>query len=461
MDLAILVPLQEEFRQLFPRIEHICKSDDDPRTNRSFFTFSLPGKSGHQYECVTTFVGDMGKTEAASLTRKLIDAYSPSTLVLLGIAGSLSPSVRLCDVVVADQINDYLARARAEPGKEHTVEFGVGGKAYRPDVKLLNVVKSFEFKHPEAYKRLKSESQADVNRLDSRIREDLVGSGLLGKEFEYHCGPIASGDIVAASTDFCRWLLSRDRKYRAIEMEAAGVMGEIYESAGAERVMVLRGISDCSDERKERLDRTSDGLLREIALRNAIRFLWALFDVEAFEHSPEVRIHEKSQTPEVPKNIEQAQAIFKRLDQIESRELKEIILILELMEAEISHFQRPDFLQRIDELSTDPTVMTEGMVKALKEMRDLVGEEGLTWKENLVLRSAASFLRKKVRDGITAETGLTENLLWKRLMDRERSIAAAFLICVLYDIKAGAVSKKLEPRIRREFEIRNWPLPIA
>jgi nucleoside phosphorylase len=187
--------------------------------------------------------------------------------------------VRICDVVVADQIDDYLARARAKTGENHSFEFELSGKAYRPDVRLLNMIKYLKFDHPDMHKRLSSESQADIQRLGNRMDEELVASGLIGKEFELHCGPVASGDIVAASADFCRWLLGRDRKYRAIEMEAAGVMSEIYESAGDERVMVLRGISDCSDERKAKLDQTTGGSVRAIALRNAIRLLWSLFEV--------------------------------------------------------------------------------------------------------------------------------------------------------------------------------------
>jgi hypothetical protein len=80
MDVAILVPLEEEFRQLFPYIKNTCKSQKDPHTHRSFYTFSRIGASGKQFECVTTFVGDMGEKEAASLTRKLIESYEPRTL---------------------------------------------------------------------------------------------------------------------------------------------------------------------------------------------------------------------------------------------------------------------------------------------------------------------------------------------------------------------------------------------
>ncbi len=459
MDVAILVPLEEEFRQLFEYIVPTYKSEKDPRTGRSFYRFSRIGPSGKQFECVTTFIGDMGEKEAASLTRKLIDSYEPHTIVLLGIAGSLSSNVRICDVVVADQVDDYLARARANTGEDHRLDFELSGKSYRPDIRLLNTIKFFRFDHPDMHKRLSSDSQADIHGLGGRIDDELVVSELIGKEFQLHWGPVASGDIVAASADFCRWLLGRDRKYRAIEMEAAGVMSEIYESAGAEKVMVLRGISDCSDERKAKLDQIAGGSLRAIALRNAIRLLWMLFEIGAFEHSTERELNKPPNACDLPNSLEQAQQILGRLGPAERHELKEIVLILELLCAKVAHFQRPDFFRRLDELTLSPVLIPKDMSEALRETKDLFNGEGLSWGQKALFKSAALFYRKKLNAMISTKTGFTENALWERLLTRKPSTAAAFLICTLYDIKAGVVSQTLEARIRHEFEIRSWSLP--
>lgn len=81
------------------------------------------------------------------LNPELIESHAPRTIILLGIAESLSPGVQICDVVDADQIDDYLACARTKTGEDHRLEFGLTGESYHPDVRLLNAIKFLEFDH--------------------------------------------------------------------------------------------------------------------------------------------------------------------------------------------------------------------------------------------------------------------------------------------------------------------------
>ena len=83
---------------------------------------------------------------------------------------------------------------------------------------------------------------------------------------------------MGAASAFVRWLRARDRKYLAVEMEAAGLMAAGYKQAVAARTLVLRGVSDIADERKAALEDQSTGALRRYAVRNAIRLLWSLLD---------------------------------------------------------------------------------------------------------------------------------------------------------------------------------------
>lgn len=46
--------------------------------------------------------------------------------------------------------------------------------------------------------------------------------------------------------------------------------------------MIIRGISDFGDVRKKELDRIAKGALRAFAMRNCIRFLFALTQLGAF-----------------------------------------------------------------------------------------------------------------------------------------------------------------------------------
>jgi hypothetical protein len=61
-------------------------------------------------------------------------------------------------------------------------------------------------------------------------------------------------------------------------MEAAGFMAAIHEETSAQRTLVPRAISDYGDERKQELDAVEEGAFRRYAMRNAIQFLWRLFE---------------------------------------------------------------------------------------------------------------------------------------------------------------------------------------
>jgi hypothetical protein len=75
----------------------------------------------------------------------------------------------------------------------------------------------------------------------------------------------------------------RDRKYVAVEMEAAGIM-----AAAADRktsTLVIRGISDLADESKPADDkRGAEGAVRRYAMGNAVEFLWMLMDLHLLIH---------------------------------------------------------------------------------------------------------------------------------------------------------------------------------
>jgi adenosylhomocysteine nucleosidase len=284
VDVAILIPLEEEFKQLFPRIAQEHTTEEDDRTGRSFYLFQSPGNAGTAYNCVTAFIGGMGTKPAGKLAGKLLERYSPRSVVLLGIAGSLSKDVKVGDVVAADQVEDYLANARVNPDGSKGFEFQLSGQVYRPHVRLNNKLANLRYRHASTYSRLSSEAASDLKGEIGNLAETMVRNNLISAEFAVTVGPIASGDLVGAASAFGEWLLTtRNRKFAALEMEAAGVMHEVYAEAGEERVMILRGISDFSDERKVEFDRIGAGSLRGWAMRNAVRVLFGLMEAGAFE----------------------------------------------------------------------------------------------------------------------------------------------------------------------------------
>src|SRR5260221_13828588 len=106
MDVGIVIALREEFTEIYKEIKNRCKPLQDAETGRYYYLFEHAGaKTNHKYKCVATFVGEMGSIKAGLLTQQLLNQWEPRTLVMLGIAASLSKDAQLGDVIIASQVD--------------------------------------------------------------------------------------------------------------------------------------------------------------------------------------------------------------------------------------------------------------------------------------------------------------------------------------------------------------------
>jgi nucleoside phosphorylase len=270
VDVAIVVALKEEFRELFDVIEDRCQLVEDG--DRHYYRFDTPGPPGSgPYRCIATFAGEMGPTTAGVVTEKTLERWRPTTVVNLGIAAGIHDDVRVGDVVVASQVDNYLDSAKATgPG-----QFQRSGNGYQTDHALLERVRNFEFTHATLAQRWRSEAGERLGGLEIDV-DVLVKEGLLRDQPEQLEAHIASGPVVAADADFVAWVREGDRAYKVLEMESGGLVTAAHMSAHGTKALVLRAVSDFGDDRKARLDSVGRGALRRYAMRNTIEFLWAL-----------------------------------------------------------------------------------------------------------------------------------------------------------------------------------------
>jgi nucleoside phosphorylase len=279
LDIAIVFALREEFLQFYPTIAHSSQEDPSPTTGRSFFLFDLAATATRMYKCVTAFVGSMGAQDALSLTQTMIDRYSPKNIVLIGIAGSLSSDVLVGDVIIATEVEDYL-----QDSKIDEFRLAPGTRNYKSHIRLLNLIDNFQFANKGISDEITLQSTIDLQSTLKNLDVNAISAAPIRMQaLPPQMGPIASGPIVATWDVFAKWLRSHNRKFLAVEMEAAGVANAIYQNAGDQRMLVIRGISDMADDRKEALDRLGGGAFRKLAMRNALRVFEGLVRAQAFE----------------------------------------------------------------------------------------------------------------------------------------------------------------------------------
>ena len=271
-DVAILIALEEEW-EVFWRIagEPVGIKDD---SGGYLYHFDVPCVTGRPYRCVALFMGAMGPGQATHATTRLLTAR-PRTLVNLGIAAAIHDDLKLCDVVVAEQVDDYLATVKAVAKGKNGWAFELRGSVYKTTHALVQDLINLKFSHPDAFTRWRS-----VCAPAKAERADQLGTALEAKHLreapkitKVH---LASGPVLAAAQAFSKWLGTRDGLLKALEMEAAGMMLAAHQQADPARTLVLRGISDFGDERKSQTDRESGGAFRHLAMFNATQLLWAM-----------------------------------------------------------------------------------------------------------------------------------------------------------------------------------------
>jgi adenosylhomocysteine nucleosidase len=225
-DVAVLTVLDEEIRAVQTALQHMCdyrqlRLRHGPLAREAW----LPASDGRRIRLVAVQTLTRGTESAALAYRELVEAYTPSIVLLVGVAGGVSPRVGIGDVVISDEVIAYDARRVTVEGVHRR------GQAQTVAGPLGHRLNDF-FATTPAHQRRSA-----------------------GDDFYIHRGPIGSGNAVVtdADADIRRWLQAFNEKVLAVETEAAGVAQSFHESVGRDSPrgwLTIRGISDSADQHK-------------------------------------------------------------------------------------------------------------------------------------------------------------------------------------------------------------------
>jgi nucleoside phosphorylase len=221
-DCAIVTALSSELDKVLFHFRHAKQIVDEERGGRVFFETMSP--SGLHLVGASSI--GMGQLNAASLTRDVIDRYSPKSLILVGITGGLEKNIPLGDVVVSDQIIDY------ELGKVTPKGFEPRWSAYPVDSSILQKAQSFRNNSWVEYVR--TERPDGIKNIDPKSNIGL-----------YLCGNKVIADEKTAGALKSFW-----RKASAIEMEAAAIAAMLRQMTEPPSFIVIKGICDYADSSK-------------------------------------------------------------------------------------------------------------------------------------------------------------------------------------------------------------------
>ena len=266
-NVGIVVPLAEEFRyvlEICPQLESI------PYEGTRFYRMEFSRTSA-----LCCLAGQMGTLPALQAATRLLAFADIKLLVLLGLAGSLDGSVDVGDVVVAEEVNDFQSSSKAQSTSEgYQVRYS--GRHWSLDYAVQEAIRHFEFSCAEGFSRWQTRIAKDFTELNVPDKDSVCSL-----PSSLHIGPIASGNIVAASGAFAEEIRRINRKFLAIDMEAAGIALAATDRIHRVPWLVVRGVSDRADENKTALDK-SRGVWRRYSVRNAAGLLERLLAWDGF-----------------------------------------------------------------------------------------------------------------------------------------------------------------------------------
>ena len=277
---GVVIALKEEFRA-FSKIVSNFSPVQDADVKDVYYSFTVPGPNGAQGHGVAMLIGDMGPDEAAYHGGRLLDRWKPSIIANIGIAGGIHEDVLLGDTIVARQVDNYISGAKAvkdrtKGSKGFRLQWH--GSPYKADATFVTRVINFEFQHAERFQEWALAGKAELEQAaaDSPAVADVLKAGYAREAPALVEGNVASGPIVGADRSFIDWLHERDRQFKGLEMEAAGVALAAHHDPRRARTLFIRGVSDFGDQRKKAIDRAGKGAFRALAMNNATRFFLAI-----------------------------------------------------------------------------------------------------------------------------------------------------------------------------------------
>lgn len=311
---AVFVPLGEEMEYIHKYM--VSKGAKptrpyDPKTRYFAFSFRLSNRTLIQVQFHV--MDEMGNLESACRLAEVKAAKNPDYAILVGIAGSLDPDVKLGDVVITSSAKVYFPDKVKElkPKREEWVAPLGADDAPIPGMirvdKRKRILTESYFRYRRNFVDLEtSRSVIDDYLHDCEIKAQIKLEGIdhenisgLDAKFNnlnprHHSSTVFGSEMVIDSAEYAKFVLEKDKNdkfdiykqkendqnpnrnkhllapMQLVDMETYGflMMGKRLYGENTPRVFSIRGISDFASD-KAALDENTENEVRNIAVMNA------------------------------------------------------------------------------------------------------------------------------------------------------------------------------------------------
>lgn len=227
--LLVITALSDEYDAVvaaLPEVHHVPRRNVLPAHARTI----LDATEGPR-DVIVCVLPRMGTMYAGFVAVDAIDAWSPSLIVLAGIAAGVGPDIRNGDVIVAERVVESAA------------------------VKVLDdrmLTHGNKFPAADAYlQSVQTWKGANERDWSTRLAEGALSPGFGERGPSLRFGAVASSDEVVASEGRVAEIRAYDRKLVGIEMEALGIASACLHRIPHTPFLVIKGVSDDGTRAKD------------------------------------------------------------------------------------------------------------------------------------------------------------------------------------------------------------------
>jgi len=210
-----------------------------------WLTEVLNNRSKKKFTVVIGFLsGESGNIESSITTNNFLRHWNPKMMCLVGIAAGIKGKVKIGDVVIPNSVLDRTIKV-FDKGS-----YKVREKSYNRDDVLNSQIKVYLDKD-ELEKSLSQDQKPLLEKAIKIGRELGIQENEIGTNLAIEDGTISSDNVLIRDANYFNSIVVAHQKCRGGEMEAAGFARacELYDKDLP--YIVVRGISDFGDERKD------------------------------------------------------------------------------------------------------------------------------------------------------------------------------------------------------------------
>jgi nucleoside phosphorylase len=274
-DILLVIPLEEELLE----VQRSFRSVEDLSTDTIYRHRVDVGDPTLSMLIVQQ--EEMGRNAARDAVEAAFDEFDFSLVVCLGIAGSLTTNLRLCDVCYSYGIYDVYDNTKAHESKDGELDIAFSPhyeKCYAPVVAAINFTRT-DPNLQDMYAGWQLEREDAARAL---FQNRVIGRGgapeVIGQPRSRDCKVVCAA--VSDSEKYNSKIRNVDRKIFAIETESGGVISAL--SRRKVPSITIRGVSDYADQSKAQLEDDTSGHIRAMAAANAASFFKLQFQNPRF-----------------------------------------------------------------------------------------------------------------------------------------------------------------------------------